>query len=432
VNYEEAIAFLESRIRWGMRPGTERVSALVEALDHPQRAYPVVHVSGTNGKYSVSAMVTAILTELGLTVGTYTSPHLESVRERIAIGGEPIDEDGFAGVLSYLEPYIDLVEKERDEAVTYFELLTIMAFEAFFDRPVHAAVLEAGLGGEYDATNVADAKVAVLTNVSLDHVRQFGSDLRKAAWEKAGIVKEGSAVVAGLEQDDLFEILVERVQERRGQHPIRLGVDIDLLGRRPAVGGQVVTISGLHDTYEEVFLSLFGSHQARNAALAVAACEAFAEERLNDEALRTALGAITTPGRMEVLGRHPLVICDGAHNPAAARAVREALEESFTYERLTIVAGVLEDKLISDVLAAFAPIAAHWVVTRADAERAADPDRLVEALEASGVDRVSIDVVVPVPDAVQTALDTVTPDDAVLVMGSFTTVGEARSWLRSR
>lgn len=432
MNYEEAYAFLESRIRWGMRPGTERIAALVESLDHPQRTYPVVHVSGTNGKYSVSAMVTAILTELGLTVGTYTSPHLESVRERIAIGGEQIDEAGFAAVLSYLEPYIHLVEKERNEVVTYFELLTLMAFEAFFDRPVHAAVLEAGLGGEYDATNVADARVAVVTNVSLDHVRQFGSDLRKAAWEKSGIVKERSAVVTGIEQDDLFAILSERIRERGARTPTRLGVEVDVIDRRPAVGGQAVTIRGLHDTYEDVFVSLFGAQQARNAALAIAACESFGDERLSEDALRAALGGITTPGRVEVVGRHPLVICDGAHNPAAARAVREALEESFTYERLTIVAGVLEDKLIADVLGVFAPIASHWVATRAAVERAAEPERLVEVLEASGVDRASIDVVVPVADAVQTALDTVTPDDAVLIVGSFTTVGEARVWLRSR
>src|SRR5687768_8059128 len=242
MTYEEALAFLESRIRWGMRPGTERVAALVEVLDHPERTYPNVHISGTNGKFSVSAIVTSILTHVGMTVGTYTSPHLESVRERIAIAGHPIGEDEFASVLSYLEPYIEMIEDRRDDHVTYFELLTVMAFETFFDRPVHAGVLETGLGGEYDATNVADAKVAVVTNISLDHVRQFGPDLTKAAWEKGGIAKTGTTVITGVEQPELLTVLSERASERGATGPLRLGEDVEVLDRQPAVGGQLLTI----------------------------------------------------------------------------------------------------------------------------------------------------------------------------------------------
>lgn len=417
-----------------MRPGTERVAALVEALDHPERSYPVLHVSGTNGKLSIAAMATSILSELGMTVGTYTSPHLESILERIAIGGTPIYEAGFAGVLSYLRPYVEQVEESRGgDQTTFFELLTVMAFEAFFDRPVHAAVLEAGLGGEYDATNVADARVAVVANVSLDHVRQFGGDLAKATWEKAGIAKEGSLVVTGVEQDELFRIVERRAAERGAATVVRLGEGIDLLDRRPAVGGQALTVKGLHGTYEGVFLALYGEHQATNAVLAVAACEGFIGERLSDEVVGAALGSVRTPGRVEVLGRHPLVVCDGAHNPAAASAVRAAIEESFSYERLVIVLGMLEDKLVEDVVATWAPIADSWVVTAPRAEREpADPDRIVEVLEGVGVPRDAVEVEPEVAEAVAAAVGRAGDEDLVLVTGSFYTVGEARAWLRSR
>jgi dihydrofolate synthase/folylpolyglutamate synthase len=251
------------------------------------------------------------------------------VRERIAIAQAPISRDRFAAVLSYLQPYIELVEAQRGEAVTYFELLTVIAFEAFFDTPVHAAVLEAGLGGEYDATNVADASVAVVVGVSLDHVRQFGDDLRKATWEKAGVAKAGSVVITGVDQDELFDIVSERATEREARRIVRLGGDIDLVERRPAIGGQLVTIRGLHGLYEDVFLSLLGEHQACNAVLAVAACEAFAGGALDDDSLREALGTVRTPGRLEVVARHPLVVLDGGHNPAAAAAVRAGIEEAF-------------------------------------------------------------------------------------------------------
>lgn len=416
-----------------MRPGTERVAALVEALDHPQRSYPIFHVSGTNGKFSVAMIVTSILTELGLTVGTYTSPHLESIRERIAIGGVSLDEEGFASVLSHLRPYVEHVEAELGDEATFFELLTVMAFEAFFDHAVHAGVLEAGLGGEYDATNVADARVAVLANVSLDHVRQFGDDLSKAVWEKAGIIKRDSLVVSGVEQEELFRIVAERAEERGARSVVRFGDQIDVIDRRPAVGGQVVTIRGLHGNYDEILLSLYGAHQARNAALAVAACEGFVEERLNADALEAALGSVRTPGRIEVLGRHPLVVCDGGHNPAAARAVRDAIAESFAYDRLVVVVGMLDDKLVEEVLGVLAPVADRWVVTAPEAERAvADPARLAGALELNQVSRESIDVVVPVRDAVATGVEAAGPDDLVLIFGSFHTVGAARGWLRSR
>ena len=411
-----------------MCPGTERIAALVEALGHPERAYPVIQVSGTNAKFSVVCMVEAILTALGLTVGTYTSPHLESVRERIRLAGSDIDEESFARTLTYLVPYLEQVEKEAGDELTWFEVLTGMAFEAFFDRAVHAAVLEVGLGGEYDATNVADARVAVVTNVSLDHIRQFGRDLHKAAWEKGGIAKEGTFVVTGIEQDDLYEIVARRASERGAEGIARLGRDLGV-ETRSAVGGQVVTIRGLHGKYDDVYLSLFGSHQARNAALAIAACEAFTGGRLSRPELEAALGGVRVPGRIEVVGRRPLVVCDGAHNIAASAAVREAVAESFTYDRLLMVVGMVDTKLVEDVLSGWAPLVAKGFATAPATERAASSERVAGALASHGA---PVETFETVGEALDAALGEASEDDMVLVFGSFYTVGEARAWLRSK
>ena len=431
MKYEEAIRFLEDRIRWGMRPGTERVAALVDLLGHPQRSYPVFHVSGTNGKFSVATFITAILSRLGLTVGTYTSPHLESVRERIAIAETPIDEDTFANVLTYLRPFVERLEEERGDVVTYFELLTVMAFEAFFDRPVHAAVVEAGLGGEYDATNVADAVVGVVVGVSLDHVRQFGDDLRKATWEKAGIAKQGTTLITGVEQDALFAIIEARAQERDARGVLRLGRDIELVERRPAHRGQTLTVRGIYGEYDDVFLSAFGAHQATNAALAIGACEAFVGEALNVPSLEEALGNVRTPGRIDVVGRRPPIVLDGGHNPAAAAAVRATLEESFSYDQLIVVVAMLDDKLIEDVIAVWTPVVQQWVVAALHTERAAAPERIVNAIVDEGITSDVIDVADDVASGVATAVERAARNDLILVFGSFHTVGDAMAWLRT-
>jgi len=414
-----------------MRPGTERVAALVEALDHPQRSYPVVQVSGTNAKFSVVSIVGSMLAQLGLNVGAYTSPHLETVRERIALGGFSIDEQAFAATLSYLQPYIEQVESSIDDHLTWFELLTVMAYEAFFDGAVHAAVVEVGLGGEYDATNVADAQVGIVTNVSIDHVRQFGRDLHKAAWEKGGIAKAGTFVVTGVEDDDLFAVIESRARERDAAGVARAGRDFDVVERQPAVGGQLVTVKGLHATYSDVFLSLFGAHQASNAAIALAAVEAFTGSALGADDVIAALGTVRVPGRLEVVGRRPLIVCDGAHNIAASAAVRDALRESFAFERLILVAGMVDTKLVEDVLEDWAPLVARAFVAAPDSERAAEPQRLVDALAAGGLTSEAIRATESVGEALEYALEEASPEDLVLVFGSFYTVGEARAWLRS-
>jgi dihydrofolate synthase/folylpolyglutamate synthase len=405
---------------------------MMDALGDPQKTYPVLHVSGTNAKFSVLAIATAILTELGMTVGTYTSPDLGNVRERIGFAREPIDEEMFAERLTYLQPFIELVEERLGEELTYFELLTVLAFEAFFDQAVHAVVIETGLGGEYDATNVADAAVAVVTNVSLDHIRQFGGDLAKAAWEKAGIAKQGSVVVSGIEQDDLFDIVERRAIEKGADTILRFGRDVDLVERHPAVGGQTISIDTPRGTYEDVFLSQFGEHQARNAVLAVAAVEAFVSERIADDVLERALGSVRLPARLEILGRHPLVLVDGGHNPAAATNVRAAVEEAFAHERLILVVGMVGSKPVEDVLGIWAPIVDHAVVTVPKTERAAEASRLVTALRELGLAEDVIDVVDEVGAAVDHATGLAGEDDLVLVFGSFFTASEARDRLRAR
>lgn len=432
MNYIEAVASLDARIRWGMRPGLERIEALMGLLDHPQRGYPSIHVAGTNGKYSVAVMISTILEDLGLRVGTYTSPHLEDVRERITVSGEPIAESDFAEVMAYLLPFIEMVEAQRGDHLTYFETITAMALEWFSDRALHAVVLECGLGGEYDATNVTDAAVAVVTNVSLDHVVEFEGSLEKAAWEKSGVIKPGASVVTGIEQPELLEILRSRAEER-GAGPVAvLGEDVHVRDRRIAVGGQLVGVRTVHGDYDELFVPLHGAFQASNVALAVAACEAFAGDALSSDELRSALGRVQVPGRIEVVGRRPLAVIDGGHNPAAAAQVLEAVRESFTYRHLHLVVGMLADKLVESVLALWAHGADRFVVTAPEAERAAEPERLAAGLRDAGVSEERIEVREGLGDALAWTLATAQPDDLVLIFGSFYTAGQARTWLREQ
>lgn len=426
MTFEEAVAFLDDRIQHGIHPGLDRVAALVELLDHPQRTYPAIHVTGTNGKYSVAAMTTALLTELGLTCGQYASPHVESILERISVGGTPIDREGFASVLDYLVPYIELVEKERDDKLTYFETLTAMALEHFFDLPVHAAVIEVGLGGEYDATNVVDARVAVITKIARDHDPEFGEDLHRAVWEKAGIIKQGAVALSGILQPDLQRIVDERAQERGAARVALFGTDFGVAARSAAVGGQVLRVSGMFAEYDDLFVPLYGEHQAANAAFAITAAEAFGGGALDREGVVHALAGISLPARLEVVSRRPLVVIDGGHNPDAATAVVSTLQNEFIYRRIICVVGMLEDKAVEDVLALLERATDKFVVSAPIADRAADVERLRSAL--AGAD---VETAPTVADAVSIALSEAAEDDLVLIFGSFYTAGEARAFLRS-
>ncbi|MBW3662673.1 MAG: bifunctional folylpolyglutamate synthase/dihydrofolate synthase [Actinobacteria bacterium] len=429
--FDAALADLERRVPTRMLPDLERITALADLMGDPQRSYPSIHITGTNGKTSVARMTTALLSALGVATGTYTSPHLQSIRERLSVAGRPIDEWRFGEVHAELAPLVGLVDADRpdpDDHVTYFELLTAMAYWWFADLPVEVGVFEVGMGGTWDATNLVRGDVAVLTTIDVDH-RELGATPAEVAREKVGIIKPGATVVSGQQAADVMRI-VRDAAAAAGAGVLVAGEDFDVLERRVAVGGQVVTLRVGDRVVRELVLPLFGAYQATNAAVALAAFAAFHRDGfadLADEVIRDALGAVRTPGRLEVVSRDPTVLLDGAHNPHGARATAAAVEEAFTFRNLVLVAACLQDKDIAGILAPFAEIANHVVVTAAPSARGAS------AAEMSAAARTTWSgsgVIVEVADDLERALDMATgvagEGDGVLVTGSLYTVGAAR------
>lgn len=423
MEYQDALRELDGRIPTRMVPDLDRMRALSDLLNHPQRTYPSIHITGTNGKTTTARVVEALLRDLGLRVGTYTSPHLHSVRERIRYDGTEISEDDFAEAFAYLQPYLERVDG-LGERVTYFETLTMLAETWFAERAVDVAVVEVGMGGLWDATNLVDGRVAVVTEVSLDHP-ELGSTPVEVAREKAGIIKEGSVVVTGETSAEVLAVL-EEVAAHAGATVRRLGADFDVEGRL-AVGGQVLDVRLGDGTYDELFVRLYGERMARDVALGLAAASAFLGDReLDPELVRASLDPLTVPGRVEVLRRRPLVVADGAHNPDAAVSLRGAIEESFTWSRLVLVIGMLSDKDVAGVVEILAPMADVAIATRSDSPRAAPTERVAEELTRAGAEP---RVAATVPGAVAQAIELATDDDLILVTGSFTTVAEAREAL---
>lgn len=419
-----------------LEPSLDRIAALVALLGDPQRAYPVIHVAGTNGKGSTARLVESVLRAFGLRTGLFTSPHLSDVRERITLDGEPISPEGFVAAYRDVEPYLGLVDARfLQTPLSYFEVLTAMGFAAFADAPVGVAVVETGMGGTWDATNVADGAVCVVTPVDLDHVEYLGPDLAAIAAEKAGIVKPGSVAVLAGQAPEAAVVLLARAAEV-GAGVLREGVEFGVVRRDVAVGGQLLALQTPAGVYPDLFLPLHGAHQAQNAAVALAAVEAFfgARDRMLDvDVVREGFAAATSPGRLEVVRRGPTVLVDAAHNPHGARAVAQALTDEFAFARLVGVVAVLADKDAEGLLAALEPVLDHVVVTRNSSPRCLPVDRLATvAAEVFGEDRVS--AAPSLPEAVDTALALV--DDAladggtgVLVTGSVVTAGEARRLL---
>jgi dihydrofolate synthase / folylpolyglutamate synthase len=429
------------RTRWPeskIEPSLERITDVMDVLGNPQRAYPVIHIAGTNGKTSTARMVDALLRELGLRTGRFTSPHLESVTERICLDGEPIDDDRFAAVYDEVAPFLDLIDQQHDIRLSYFEALTAMAYATFADAPVDVAIIEVGMGGSWDATNVVEAQVAVVTPVSLDHADYLGDDVRDIAAEKAGIIKPGSTVISGVQLDDVAEILTRRAAEV-GSDILREGVDFSVRARDVAVGGQMVTFHGLSGQYDDVFLPLHGAHQASNAACAITAVEVFVgggTAALDADAVRAALGETSSPGRLEVVRRSPSIVVDAAHNPAGMRVVAEAIQEEFSFTRLVAVVAVLGDKDVRGILEELEAVVSAIVVTSNSSPRALPVDELANvAAQVFGEERV---IPVPgLPDAIDRAVGLV-EDEAmyggagVLITGSVVTAGDARHLLGGR
>jgi dihydrofolate synthase/folylpolyglutamate synthase len=421
-----------------IEPSLDRVQAVLDLMGRPERSFPAIHVAGTNGKSSTTAMIDALLTAHGLRTGRFTSPHLETIRERIRLDGEMIDAGRLLAAWEDLAPFIVMVESDGGRALTFFEVLTLLAFAAFADAPVSVGVIEVGLGGSWDSTNVITPLVGVVLPVGLDHMDWLGDDLATIANEKAGIIKPGMVVVLAEQEPAAYDVLMRRAVEV-GAVVLREGVDFGVVDRQVAVGGQLLTLRGVGSTYEGVFLPMHGEHQARNAACALAAVEAFlggGSDALDGDVISEGFAAVTVPGRLEVIRRAPAVVLDVAHNPQGVQALVDAIESSFAFSRLVGVVGVLSDKDAEGMLSALEPLLTEVVITRSNSPRAIDPDDLgALAADIFGEDRVVIEH--ELPDAIERAV-TAAEDSGdlagvgVLVTGSVTVVGQARALLRSR
>jgi dihydrofolate synthase/folylpolyglutamate synthase len=441
--------------RWGetkIEPSLTRINALMDLLGSPQHSYPSIHIAGTNGKSSVARMVDALLTALHRRTGRTTSPHLQAVVERIAIDGEPISPAQYVATYREIEPLVQLVDESSQSdggpAMSKFEVLTAMAFAAFADAPIDVAVVEVGLGGRWDATNVVGAPVAVITPIGIDHVEYLGDDIAGIAGEKAGIITQ-----SGNEQVDTVAVIARQVPEvmevllaqsvRADAAVARENAEFAVLGRQLAVGGQLLELQGLGGVYPDVYLPLHGEHQAHNAVLALAAVEAFfgagAQHQLDVDTVRAGFAAVRSPGRLERMRSAPTVFIDAAHNPAGAGALAQTLADEFDFRFLVGVLSVLTDKDVDGILAALEPVFDRVVVTHNGSPRALDVDALaVAAQQRFGPDRVI--VAETLPDAIETATALVEGAAAeggdqpesfsgtgIVITGSVVTAGAART-----
>lgn len=425
--YAETVAALFARQPSRMVPDLERIQTLSELLGRPDQAYPSIHITGTNGKTSISALITKLLSALGLTAGTYTSPHLQDVRERIRIAGEPISQAAFVNALDELAPYLGEVDARHPERLTFFEVLTALAFSSFADAPVDVGVFEVGMGGTWDATNLVRGDVAVIGRVAKDHP-ELGSTPVEIAHEKAGIIKEGSVVVSATQLPEVADIIAARASDV-GARLVVVGRDFGV-DRSRAVGGQLLELRGVADHHSDVLLPLHGAHQAENAAVALAAVEAFLgfAGGLDTQVVQEAFAAVHVPGRLEVIPRlkQAPVLLDGAHNPAGIGAFAKAIVDEFGFRNRVVILGVLGDKDIDSMVGSVLGAADHLIITQPPSARAATTEQVAKIARAMGA------VVEEAPD-VQTALERATgvagEEDVIAVTGSLYTVGAARDAL---
>jgi dihydrofolate synthase/folylpolyglutamate synthase len=417
-------------------PTLERISALVDMLGSPQLTYPTIHIAGTNGKTTTSRMVDSLLFEMGLRTGRFTSPHLESYLERICINGQPIDAKEMIFSFNDISPYLDLMDTKFDNPISFFEAITALAFAAFAEHPIDVGVIEVGMGGQWDATNVVDADVSVIMPIGLDHMEYLGNTIAEIATTKAGIIKEQGFVVLAQQEPEAAVELLRRAAEV-GADVAREGLEYSIDSRAIAVGGQLISITGLRGHYDDIFLPLHGKHQASNAAAALIAVEAFfGEQDLDIDAVRAGFANVTSPGRCEIIHRDPTIILDAAHNPHGAKAIAETIQSEFTFDDVTGIVALMADKDALGILQALEPIMNQIIVTTNSAARSM-PVSDLEALatQVFGADRVFAQPTLA--DAIEKAIkDSVRPlsDEslAILITGSVVTVGEARTAVRKK
>ncbi|HEX9969408.1 MAG TPA: folylpolyglutamate synthase/dihydrofolate synthase family protein [Acidimicrobiales bacterium] len=430
MNYDDALAFLDAHVNLEADPAPrvaamrlDRIRRVCELMGDPQHACPVIHLTGTNGKGSTARMTSALLQSQGLSVGTYTSPHLERINERMSWNGASISDDDFADVVGAVAELEPLLGGER---LSHFEILTAAAMRWFADNAVDVAVIEVGLGGRYDATNIADAAVAVVTNVDLDHTDVIGETREEIAYEKAGIVKADTMLVLGETDPTLLDIFEQAAEERVW----RRYEDFECVDNRIAYGGRMLHLRTPGAEYPEVYLPLHGAHQGQNAVLALAAAEAFFGGPLSEDVVAEAFASVRVPGRMEVVGRAPLRILDGAHNPAGAQAAAATLDEEFAaVESRILVMGLLQGRDPVQMLEPFEPSSVRLVVAcPPPSPRAMPAEEVAAAAESLGM---AAEVEGSVLDAVRRGLREATEDDLLLVTGSLYVVGAARPLLRA-
>lgn len=426
MDYEQAVGFLDAHIGMGMQPGLERIRTLMEMMGDPQTAYPIIHITGSNGKTSVSRMATSLLVSHGLRVGTFVSPHLEVVEERLALDGVAASPDEFAQAVHDLVPFVEIFESRSDVRPTYFELTAALAYSYFAANAVDVAVVEVGLGGRLDATNVGDGAVAVLTGISLEHTAWLGNSIEEIAAEKLAIAKPGSVLVTGRLPEEVLPMAVARAADLDIGHR-RFGAEFHPEFVTMAVGGWSGTVSGVYETYDDLYLPVHGRHQFDNLSVAVAAVEELTGRPLDPDAVRQGAAAVTAPGRLEVIRSEPLLVIDGAHNPDAFARLGESLVTEFPPADWILVIGAMSDKDLDTMLSHLRGSVARVVATAVDYERATPTDRVAEV--AARVLGVPVDTAASVPEAVARARDLAGKDGAVLVTGSLYIVGEARTAL---
>jgi dihydrofolate synthase/folylpolyglutamate synthase len=417
-------------------PTLERIAALTDILGSPQLTYPTIHVGGTNGKTSTSRMIDSLLFEMGLRTGRFTSPHLESYLERISINGQPINAAELIFSYNDISPYLDLMDSKFENPISFFEAVTALAFAAFAEHPIDVGVIEVGMGGEWDATNVVQAGVSVITPIGFDHMEYLGNTLTEIAKTKSGILKPGGfGVLAQQEPEAAIELL--RKAAEVGIEVAREGVEYSLASRAVAVGGQLISISGLNESFEDIFLPLHGKHQAANAATALVAVEAFfGDTALDHDAVRAGFAAATSPGRCEVVHRDPTILLDAAHNPHGAKALAETIESEFTFDEVIGVVASFGDKDVRGILLALEPIMNEIIVTSNSSPRAmklSDLEKL--AIEIFGKDRVTAieSLAAAIDQAIKDAKRPLSDDSVgVLITGSVITVGESRAIINGK